>query len=196
MHRLLSTSLVLVGLSSLAGVAHADPHSHDGFYLGITGGLGYYHVSGSNDASISGATIPNIGLMLGTTVTKNLVIGGGAFMDYSSGAEVSQGGQSVDFPGAQMVIALGAFADYYMDPSKGGLHFQGFLGWGGLEETEGTGGSDPTGLTVAAGAGYDLFISDEWSVGGMARIAYGAYSLSGQDATTIAPALLGTLTWH
>lgn len=185
-------SLVLVGLASTAA---AEPHEHDGFYLGVTGGLGYYS-SSADQGSFSGLTLPSMSLMMGGTIIPGLAVGGGFFVDYSSGATVEQAGQSVDIPGAQMVIGLGAFADYYLDARKGGLHFQGFLGWGGLEETEGAGGSDPTGLTIFAGAGYDMFITDELSVGGLARLVYGSHSLGDQSFTTIAPAVLGTLTLH
>jgi hypothetical protein len=185
-------SLVLVGLASSAA---AEPHMHDGFYFGVTGGLGYYS-SSADMGGFSGFTLPSSSLMLAGTIIPGLAVGGGFVVDYSSGATVDQGGQEVDFPGAQMVVALGAFADYYLDPRKGGLHFQGFVGWGGLEETEGAGGSDPTGLTMFAGAGYDMFISDNISVGGLGRIMYGSHSLGNMSFTTIAPAVLGTLTLH
>jgi len=192
MRRFSMASLVLVGFTS---VAAAEPHVHDGFYLGVTGGLGYY--SGSSDVnSVSGFTLPSMSLMMGGTVIPGLAVGGGFFVDYSSSASVEQGGQSADIPGAQMVVALGAFADYYLDARKGGLHFQGFLGWGGFEETENSGGSDPTGLTIFAGAGYDIFLTDQISVGGLGRIAYGSYSLGNVTYSTIAPAVLGTLTLH
>lgn len=185
-------SLVLVGLTSTAA---AEPHMHDGFYLGVTGGLGYFSTSGDND-SVSGLVLPSMSLLMGGTIIPGLAVGGGLFVDYSSGASYEAGGQSADLPGASMVVALGAFADYYLDARKGGLHFQGFVGWGGIEETEGTGGSDPTGLTVFAGAGYDMFITDNISVGGLGRLAYGSHSLGAASYTTIAPAVLGTLTLH
>jgi hypothetical protein len=183
------SAAVLAGLTS---VAAAEPYTHDGFYLGLTGGLGYMHISAPGDTSISGFEIPNFGINIGKSITSKLVLGGGAFVDYSSSAKY----MDTDIPGSEMVIALGAFADYYLDPHRGGLHFQGFLGWGGLEETEGTGGSDPTGLTIFVGAGWEKFITAEMSVGAVGRLTYGSWSLSGGDFTLISPTALATLTWH
>src|SRR5262245_19450478 len=115
----------LVSSLWLAGSSHradAEPRTHDGFYMQVTGGPGYYNVSAANDQSISGMTLPNFGLMLGGTVLPGLVVGGGLFNDYSAGAKVTMGSYSIDIPGAQMLLALGAFGDYYFDPKKGGLH--------------------------------------------------------------------------
>jgi hypothetical protein len=188
----------LVALTESSAPAHAETRTHDGFYMQVTGGLGYYNVSSENDQSISGMTMPNFGLMLGGSATSHLVIGGGLFVDYSPSPTLESGGMSGDLPGggAQMVVALGGFADYYLDPKTGGLHFGGFLGWGGLEETKGVGGSDPTGLVVAVSGGYEIWLSDEWSIGGVARLTYGKFSLNDVSANTISPALLATLTWH
>jgi hypothetical protein len=180
------SAAVLAGLTS---VAAAEPYTHDGFYLGLTGGLGYMHISSPGDTTLSGVEVPNFGLNIGTSLTSHIVLGGGLFVDYSSSA-------GNDATGSLMVIALGAFGDYYLDPHRGGLHFQGFLGWGGIETTKNTGGSDPTGLTIGVGAGWDKFLTSEMSIGALARIVYGGYSLSGGDYTTLSPALLATLTWH
>jgi hypothetical protein len=188
--------ILAFGLCLVSGTAVAAPRTHDGFYMQVTGGVGYYKVSGEADASISGLTFPNFGLMMGGTLAPGLVLGGGFFVDYSSSPSIEQGGVSGDLGTAQLLLGLGAHADYYLDPAKGGLHFQGFLGWGGLEETEGTGGSDPTGLVIALGAGYDWWIGDEWSVGVLGRLAYAPLKFNDASYTTIAPALLGTLTWH
>jgi hypothetical protein len=137
-------------------------------------------------------------MMFGKTVTTNLTLGGGFFFDYSSSPTAEAGGVEADLGTAQLLLGLGAFADYYLDPVKGGVHFQGFVGWGGLEETDSdaVGGSDPTGLVVSVAGGYDFFIADEWSAGFMGRIAYAPLKQGDLSATTIAPALLGTLTWH
>jgi hypothetical protein len=96
-----------------------------------------------------------------------------------------------------MLIGIGAFADYYVDP-HGGLHFQPFVGWGGLDASSdgNSGGSDPTGLVLALGAGYDWWVADEWSIGVMGRIAYAPLSLNDVSFTTIAPAVLATFTYH
>jgi hypothetical protein len=167
----------------------------------VTGGLGYYSASsdsGGVDQSFSGTTIPT-SLLLGGSMMENLVIGGGLFIDYASSPTYEQNGTEVQGDFKQYVVGLGIFGDYYLDPKKGGVHIQGFLGWGGVEtstEGGGVGGSDPTGLVVYGGGGYEWWISDEWSAGVMGRLTYGNFSINDVSLPTIAPAVVGTLTLH
>lgn len=182
-------------------VAAAEPRTHDGFYMQLTGGLGYYSAgaeAGGIEQSFSGMTL-DTSLMLGGTIIPGLVVGGGFFIDYAPSPSFEQNGMEVELSDvSQMVIGIGPFVDYYLDPKKGGVHIQAFAGWGGLETSSGgnAGGSDPTGLVVSVAGGYDIWLSDEWSVGGMLRVAYGNFSLNDVGYGTLAPALLGTLTWH
>ncbi len=181
---------LLVGATSLAN-ADSAPRTHDGFHLQISEGLGYYSVS--NDAQpFSGLTFPTQ-ILMGGTLFSHMAFGGGILVDYSPSP-------STDTPGvsSQMIIGLGLYADYYLDPVKNGLHVQGFLGWGGLETSfEGNvGGSDPTGLVTHVGVGYEMWLNDQWSYGVMGRLVYAPVSLGGNSYTTIEPAVVGTLTWH
>jgi hypothetical protein len=190
----------LAGASLLAVVAWSSPDAdaapriHDGFYMQLTTGLGYYNVSFDPDSSISGMTTP-FGLMMGGTVMPGLAIGGGLFFDYSGSPTLEAGGAEGDLGTAQMLLGIGAHADYYLKP-EGGLHFTGFLGWGGLEETEGAGGSDPTGLVIGVGGGYDWWIADEWSAGVLGKLDYAPLKFNDASFTTTAFSVLGTLTWH
>lgn len=186
----------------LAGTAHAADNTHDGFYLQAATGLGYYSVSAEpvpgQEATYSGMTVP-LSLMLGGSPIDGLAIGGGFMVDYAPSPGYAVNGEdfdvNIDF--TQYVIGIGPFADFYLDP-KGGLHFQAFAGWGGLETSaEGNvGGSDPTGLVMALGAGYDIFVSSEWSIGGMGRFTFAPLSLNDVSFTAIEPALLLTATYH
>jgi hypothetical protein len=192
---------VLVAALCTSSVGMADAGKHDGGYFQLQGGLGYYHSGGSSgafDQSFSGLTIP-AALMFGHSfIIPGLSIGGGIIFDYAAGPSYKLNGTSQSGAGIkQFIIGLGGFADYYLQP-EGGLHFQGFLGWGGLETSfkGNVGGSDPTGLTLALGAGYDFFISDEWSFGVLGRLLYGPYSLGGVGFSTIEPAIVATLTYN
>lgn len=98
--------------------------------------------------------------------------------------------------GGQHVSATGPFVDYYPDPRRG-LHLQagvlfaaGYLDGGERDAHVGVG----YGGTV--GAGYEVFISDEWSVGAIARVtAYQLYNVD--DSVRLAtPALLIAVTRH
>lgn len=200
--RALVFGLAAAGVTlGLTGTAHADDKTHDGFYLQAATGLGYFSASAEQlgeEATYSGVTIP-LSLMLGGSPMKGLAIGGGFMVDYAPSPSFQLNGQDVDsnVDFSQYVIGIGPFVDYYLDPA-GGLHFQGFVGWGGLETSaEGdAGGSDPTGLVVALGVGYDLFVSDEWSIGGAGRFTFAPLSLNDVSFTTMEPALLLTATYH
>lgn len=191
---------VLGGAVLLPGVAAAAPETHDGFYLQLDLGFGYLSSSaelGAQNITYSGATVPSA-LLMGGTVGP-VVIGGGLFTDYAFSPSASvEGGQSIPLDDVSLtLIGIGVFADIYPDPNKG-LHFQPFIGWGGLEASVNgnAGGSDPTGLVLAVGAGYDWFVSDNWSIGVMGRFGYAPLKLNDTSYSTIAPALLGTFTYH
>ena len=191
------------GMFATLSEARADslPKTHDGFHFQVTGGLGYYGSSsgsGGVDESFSGMTLPG-SMLLGGSLMPGLVLGGGLVIDYAPSPTYEQGGMSasgVDV--SQYIVGIGLYADYYLDPQKNGLHFQGFAGWGGLETSVGgnVGGSDPVGLVAHIGAGYEWWLSDEWSGGFMGRILYAPLDFNGVSYTTFEPALVGTLTWH
>ena len=198
--KLLLAVPAFAGAFALSTAAEAAPRTHDGFYLQADTGIGYLSSTaevGATKMTISGATFP-FAFLLGGTVGP-VVIGGGFFGDraYSPGYEVN--GQKGTFNGdvSMTLIGIGMFADIYPDPTQG-LHFQPFVGWGGLETTVNgdSGGSDPTGLVLAIGGGYDFFVSDEWSIGPMLRFAYAPLKLNDVSYSTMAPTLLVSFTYH
>jgi hypothetical protein len=147
------------------------------------------------DASISGLTIPSA-LLLGGTVGP-VVIGGGLFGDYVPSPKFKQGDTEFEGDVTATLFGIGLFADFYPDP-HGGLHFQPFLGYGGMEFSfEGdVSGSDPTGPIFAIGVGHDWWVGNEWSIGVMGRFAYAPLKLNDTSYNTIAPAVLATFTYH
>jgi len=173
--------------------AKAEPMTHDGFYMSLEAGFGY--LSASTDAPMAEESLTSTtfatGLLLGGTVGP-VVIGGGFTYDYGFSPSYELNGQEVEVEDITLhLIGIGAFADYYVDPA-GGLHFLGFLGWGGLERSyQGdAGGSDPTGLLVTVGGGYDFWVADEWSVGPLARFTYAPLSFEAAGSDLDVP------TWH
>ena len=172
--------------------AHAAPRTHDGVYLRLGVGPGF--AFGTLDTTADSATRgPGVAtqLAIGWTVRPGLVLGAGTFPMVNPAPSYD----GVD-AGGQHVSATGPFVDYYPDPRKG-LHLQagllfvvGYLDGG---EREGHVGA---GLGATAGIGYEVFVSDEWSLGGLARFT--AYQLYGVDDAIrlMAPAALVTLTRH
>lgn len=200
--KLVLSSAALFAATTFAIDAEADPRTHDGFYLHMDLGFGYLsstaEVEGFDTSyNFSGVSVPST-LLLGGTVGP-VAFGGGFFSDYAPSPSGSiDGGTSVELDNVSMyLVGIGMFADIYPNPNEG-LHFLPFVGWGGLEMTYNgdAGGSDPTGLVMSLGVGYDWWVSAQWSVGVMGRFAYAPLTLDNTSYTTIAPALLGTFTYH
>jgi hypothetical protein len=196
----LAAVTAFAGALALPSRADAAPKTHDGFYLQLYTGLGYLSTSaelGGSKANWSGVTVPS-SLLLGGTIGP-VVIGGGFFGDYAFAPSASVNGQDVPSNAdiTMTLVGIGIFADIYPDIHKG-LHFQPFVGWGGLDASVNgnSGGSDPTGLVLALGGGYDVFVSDNWSIGGMARLAYAPLKRDDTTWSTIAPSLWATFTYH
>jgi hypothetical protein len=196
---------VVLSLSLCAGLmvtseALAAEHTHDGFYMQIDSGLGYYHMSADQagaDVSFSGVTSASQFLIGGTPV-PGFVIGGGIVTDYVFSPKMKV--RDVEFSNgltSQYVFGVGPFVDIYPDPNKG-LHFQGLIGFGGVESSfdGNTSGNDPTGLLLSIGAGYDWWVAREWSIGVMGRLIYAPLKYQDVSFTTTAPAIMATFTYH
>lgn len=178
----------LVAAFSATPDAKAEPMTHDGFYMSIEAGLGYLSSSADylgSEITFSSTTFSSA-LLLGGTVGP-VALGGGFIYDYGFSPSAESGGQEAELEDVKLyLVSIGAFADYYVDPAAGGLHFLGFLGWGALESSSNgnAGGSDPTGLAVTLGGGYDWWVADEWSIGPLARFTYAPLSLDNIDYST------------
>jgi len=193
----------LSAVFALTPNAKAEAMTHDGFYMSLEAGVGYLSASADspNFEQTMTSTTFSSGLLLGGTVGP-VVIGGGFTYDYGFSPSVEQNGQEAELEDVKLyLIGIGAFADYYVDPA-GGLHFIGMLGWGGLESSYqgNAGGSDPTGLLITLGGGYDFWVADEWSIGPLARFTYAplSYELAGsnQDVPTWHFSVVAEFVYH
>lgn len=185
--------LPIVAVLAWSTTAGAEPRRHDGFYarFGIGPGYAIAELNAPGETSASGGVDVSTEIALGWTIRPRLVLGGGTFpmvVPAPSYDGVDAGGQHVS--------ATGPFVTWYANES-GGLHLQGGIlfaaGYldGGTREAH-------TGFGVGAmiGAGWDRFIADQWSVGGLVRItAYHLYGVD-DDIGLLSPALLLTLTCH
>ncbi len=169
----------------------------------IDAGLGYYSTDVS-DAKFkySGMTFPS-SIFLGGSPIPGLAIAGGFFVDYAPSPTIKFNDVDTNADVKQYLFAMGPLVDFYINPNEG-LHFQGFVGYGGLETSDSkgnVGGNDPIGLVTFIGGGYDWWVADEWSIGVMGRFTYAPIKYEGAggqsvSAPTIAPALLATFTYH
>ena len=188
-----------LGFASEAGAAE---HTHDGFYMQIHAGLGYYSMSAESagsEVSFSGVSFASA-FQLGGSLAPGIVLGGSLVTDYVFSPSMSINDTDVPDgfgPTSQYLFGIGPFIDFYPDP-QGGLHFQGMVGFGGVESSfEGdVSGNDPTGPMFGIGGGYEWWVGREWSIGAMARVIYAPLSYEDVSFPTIAPALLATFTYH
>lgn len=97
----------------------------------------------------------------------------------------------------QFLMGFGGLLDYYVWSDKG-LHFPFFIGWGGVETAveDAMSGSDPTGLVMYFGAGYDFWISANWSIGALFRFVVAPLKIDDVKYTLIEPGLMATFTFH
>ena len=152
-------------------------HVHDGFYARIDMGIGSLagdfddgHISGQ-DLSARGPNLA-LDLLLGYSPAPGVALGLGLFTDNVVSAETEADGQAADDRNLQLTIA-GLFVDGF-PKSRRGWHLGGSLGGARLrlEADAATGGRiDAYGLGGVIWGGYDAWVADEWSVGGLVRLA-------------------------
>lgn len=148
-------------------------HLHDGFYLRMALGVGWLSLGldADADATLKGAG-GGVALMLGGTPVDGLVIGGGVFSVSADEPRVEVGGKSSDLSGQASLAVIGPFVDGYFDP-KGGLHVGGAVGLATtkVEDDDSTFDAKPyNGAGLALFAGYDAWVSANWSLGGMLSV--------------------------
>jgi hypothetical protein len=153
---------------------------HDGFYLRMSLGLGAVKTQVEPDEEEDGVlsydlsgTAVAIDLLIGGSPVPGLAVGGALLSSNASEPSLEYPGQSDRELDDLTFGHLGLFVDGFPDP-KGGFHVGGSIGFDAVtivdeanefEEELTFGGA---GLNVWAG--YDAFISPEWSLGGLLRL--------------------------
>jgi hypothetical protein len=168
---------------------------------------------GSVNGSFTGASLVGE-FAMGGTPAPGLVIGGGIYWS----AAPKPGRQNVDVagPGSTNPVPsqnvafgiLGPFVDYYIDP-KGGWHIQGALGLGGVSIDDAQSNDKRVqprkqgGFGFMLGGGYEAWVANQWSLGGMLRLMYASTETNGSDSANRfkyeawgVPELLFTATYH
>jgi hypothetical protein len=190
------------------GYPAVDPtvHNHDGFYLQMALGIAYASVKESVNGNELGTISGGGGaghLLIGGTIARGLVLGGGLQVGVFPGPKVSTAGYSGTASSDLKlnVTTLGPFVDYYFDAAQG-LHLQGLIGIGTLSVSDSNGNrstDNPSGLAASLGIGNEWWIGEQWSFGILGRIQIvNAKSSSSSEVkdTAIVPALLATFTLH
>jgi hypothetical protein len=150
-------------------------HFHDGFYLRMAVGLGLGGTLVSSDAkSVGDYSIGGGGgaldLWIGGTPTPGFAMGAAISAVALNSAKRRVDGHSIPGDVNGGTALLGYFVDVFPDP-EAGLHFGGALGLAsGTAEVKGSGRKfEGSGVGLEAFGGYDLWVSPQWSIGGLAR---------------------------
>lgn len=191
---------------------------HDGFYF--RAGLGFGALIGkvepdteSNlDSKTSGFSVLSE-LAFGGTPVPGLVIGGGIYSANTptTSYEFEEGDTSLSIDGKGTTVGvIGPFVDVYPNPELG-LHFQGALGFGILtaDESDDDDVDFPpdkysgVGFGLMVGGGYEVFVADQWSIGGVVRVVYANATMKSDSddfvdvkAHALVPGALFTVTYH
>ena len=149
---------------------------HDGFYLRLALGLGAGGGLVSSDSrSVGDYSFGGGGgafdVWLGGTPTPGLAMGAAlSLLGVNSSARRVAGNR---IPGdvSASTGMLGYFVDVFPDPERG-FHFGGALGVAsGNAEVKDGAKFEGGGLGLEAWTGYEFWVSPQWSVGGMVRLA-------------------------
>jgi hypothetical protein len=194
-----SITLVVSSLLAAAALAQAEPvaptgpptvatapakpgaHLHDGFYLRLATGFGSYSETvrqAGQDQSTTVTGVATVGeWLVGGTVRPGLILGGGVFTAnvLASDRTVSGATPPNEISGRQGTFTLvGPFFDYYFNPAKG-AHVEASVGFA-TATGNGVTSSDKDTVAVGGGAlvgaGYEWWVSDNWSVGVLGRMAF------------------------
>ena len=157
---------------------------HNGFYLRLATGFGSYNESIRQSGADKDSTVTGIAsageFALGGAVRPGLIFGGGV---WSSSVLASDRTVRGNAPPSDVIDGrgdfslVGPFFDYYFDPRKG-LHMQGAVGIANVRGLSVDSGKfDKDSISVGGGLmfgfGYDWWVSDEWSLGVLGRLAIG-----------------------
>ena len=148
---------------------------HDGFYLRLSGGLGYGATTSKTDSSGSEHSVQGLtsglDVLIGGTPGPGLVIGGGLFLSGYLAADSSSEGPALaglTKGGEKSGLAMiGPIIDIFPNP-YGGLHFGGTVALAGstLKSHDDKGS---VGAGLALWLGYMGWVSSEWSAGGLLK---------------------------
>jgi hypothetical protein len=192
-----------------ASAEKTGSYQHDGLYLRLALGVSYFSDAVESEPwavyfnGVAKGTLVGTGwaghVAAGYTVVRGLVLGGAFVIHYIPSVEADNAvisptpfgdiHPSVTFESATLSL-IGPFVDYY--PNSGsGLHLLACAGYGILSlnkgvamvpsSTENLGDQAGTGFAVMIGAGFDIWIGKELSLGIVAEVMGGVGS--GDDAS-------------
>jgi len=181
-----------------------NAHTHSGFFLRMSGGLGYM----SDSSEISGGLNYGKVVARGGGIAFGLDIGGALNPGFIIAASFSI--QSLPNPNIStdtrppgsptrnpQVAMLALLGDFYPDP-KTGFHVGGALGFVGLSQrqdsTNTTNNNDESGggFGFLPHVGYEWWVGNYWGVGVMGRFLYARTKSDLKDGATAKDSIVGS----
>jgi hypothetical protein len=194
MGKQITTVLMVCAWVALSGPALAQdkPHTHDGFYLRLTTGVGYgSQKNDDEDVEMSGLSgLTTLGI--GGSVSDNLILNADLF-----GLRMIE--PTVDYKGKTQrklkvevsIYGLGLGMTYYIMPVN--IYITGSAGMAIREEKDGFGKrqSDP-GYGINFAIGKEWWVSPSWGIGVAGQFLFADV----EETKTFGGGLLFTATYH
>jgi len=147
---------------------------HDGFHVRLSFGFGSQSTTIDDGApapnfTATDATLVFNGLVGGATA-PGVILGGSLALD--SLPSTTFEADAYRAKTGAILLSIGPFIDGYPNP-RGGFHLGGTIGpsFARLVSNTGFAGTKAVGISLAAWLGYDWWVADQWSVGGLLRLS-------------------------
>jgi hypothetical protein len=200
--------------TSVVTVEDPTAYLHDGFYMRLATGFGSHYETINMEGHEPGVTVSGVSSVgefaLGYAFRPGWIFGLGS---YSGTLVVTERTFHTDQPMPPSEIlndvkdfnVFGPFCDHYFDPRRG-LHLQGALGIAtvrgvGVASTHVDEEDIVVGAGVMLGFGYDWWVTDQWALGILGRIAVASTTsdeggVRWEHGVSAAPSLLFTATYN
>lgn len=171
MIRKVSRLVVAMALVGTGGVAWAGPapHTHDGFYLNLEGGIGGLSsdvtaTATGNDVKLSGAA-GLFGIALGGAITPNFVLAGRLWGTAAVNPDITVNGQKGSTTDTSLGLSgIGLDLTYYFMPLNLYLTATPSIGMLSVSES-GTSYDFDRGFAIRLAVGKEWWVSDNWGIG-------------------------------
>ena len=177
-------------------------HQHDGFYMRLTGGVGYLSAKsgdGSTSMSVSGAG-PALTFAFGGSVTPHLILYGEFLVTSATDPEAKYAGGSQSLPYSVELFGIGPGLSYYLEPLN--MYFSGTLAFSQVTASDTSGNSSDSananqdwtemGIGASFMVGKEWWVSHDWGLGVAGRLHLASMKTKQEFAATTSDRMTAT----
>jgi hypothetical protein len=108
---------------------------------------------------------------IGGALFPGFILGGAAVADLGFSPKTENDGEDVETAESLGMVTFGPMIDFYPQ-ATGGFHVEAGFGFGVTSGVtpEGVEGGGASGIGFFGGVGYELWVADEWGIGGLLRL--------------------------